>query len=1239
MVSKSVKYLLWLLGGLFLLLILLATEIGILKNTKQQEAQNLEQVQFLMNEKEAESKDLIYAVLQDTSQLNKHWMDYLAQARNQHFILSVFRNDTLIGWSDQLINAGKLVGGLKDGFFYINTNNGAYWVSSLSKGNFKIAVFYQLKTNYKFQNQYIQNHFNEELNFIGSALFSPSPIQDFVDLKDRKGNYICSIQLFGSPKTTPWWLKFLIILTTLLVAWYFHLLSLQFIHQHFGLGTLFFIGLTQTARWLFLNYKIPVFVYAHQLFSPEIYGSSTFNPSLGDFLIAALSLFWYLLLIRDTEWRISKSRVYYYLHLIFASLLAMILADGAFDAIKSLVFDSQISFDVKNIYSLNVFTFLALLLAFIILLCCYQIFIRLYKLISVGTINHYEKLILVGLVFFFIEPYLVENLFERPVNYVNVSSSLLLAFFVFYHWVKPRLNRFQGYFILVLLISVFTSMSLYYFSKDKEYESRITFAGNIVSQNDVNAEYFLKDIENEISKSILVKSYFTNPIALKSQLVKHLQQLYFSGYLSKYSVSIYDYDSAYNHYHSRNPYSFRQVDFIYKQLGAPTINRHFRFLKNNAYLKGYLGKFNIRIKGKLEGSIFIHLQPKLQQDVTRFDELLIDGFRNTKNKRTEYSYAIFKDLQLLSQSGHYAYRTTYTWKGISQKSELLEENGFNHLIFKENEQLLVVVSEKTPEWYEPFGLFSLSFTFFNILLIALIGLYILFNNNWVKTNWFKPKPYIQNLQVIINKLLFFKEGDLKFIRTQIQLGIILIVFFTLAITAYFTISFITNQNLLKQNDKLVRKLRSVTNALENESQEVNFKGRISDTEASLNQIADFYNTDISFFNPSGNLVASTIKKVYEADIIAPLMNPEAFFHLNNLRESQFIQKEAIATFTYTGAYAPIFSRNKELLGFVQLPDFYQTSDLNAEISSIMVGFINLYALMFFVIGAMAWLVSRNISYPLRLIQKQMAQTSIGKKNEPIDWERNDEIGELVKAYNRMIDELQESAEKLGRSEREGAWRDIARQIAHEIKNPLTPMKLSVQHLERAWNDQSPKLPETFKRVTKTLIAQIDILSELATEFSSFAKMPVPECQEIQLNEMIEQVLHLQEQTFDGQLIFEPTRLLTINFDYGYLNRTLTNLVKNAIQAIPEDRAGIIKVLAEEEALNLHIQVIDNGTGIPLAQQEKIFMPYFSTKVIGMGLGLPIVKSMIESGGGKIWFETEVNKGTTFHILLPLSREE
>jgi nitrogen fixation/metabolism regulation signal transduction histidine kinase/HAMP domain-containing protein len=295
--------------------------------------------------------------------------------------------------------------------------------------------------------------------------------------------------------------------------------------------------------------------------------------------------------------------------------------------------------------------------------------------------------------------------------------------------------------------------------------------------------------------------------------------------------------------------------------------------------------------------------------------------------------------------------------------------------------------------------------------------------------------------------------------------------------------------------------------------------------------------------------------------------------------------------------------------------------------------------MFLVIGIIAWIISRNISYPLMLIQQQMANTTLGQKNEPILWNRNDEIGELVKQYNLMIDQLEESAEKLAKSEREGAWRDIARQIAHEIKNPLTPMKLSVQHLERAWKDQSPKLPETFAKVTKTLITQIDTLSDLATEFSSFAKMPAPRYENVDVHDLIDQIVHLQEQTFEGKIVWNCPEETYIYFDSGYLNRTLTNLIKNACQAIPEDREGEIQVLVINEKDWMRFEVRDNGSGISEEQKDKVFMPYFSTKVIGMGLGLPIVKSMIESGRGQIYFTSKEGVGTTFTIRLPLRQEE
>jgi nitrogen fixation/metabolism regulation signal transduction histidine kinase len=282
---------------------------------------------------------------------------------------------------------------------------------------------------------------------------------------------------------------------------------------------------------------------------------------------------------------------------------------------------------------------------------------------------------------------------------------------------------------------------------------------------------------------------------------------------------------------------------------------------------------------------------------------------------------------------------------------------------------------------------------------------------------------------------------------------------------------------------------------------------------------------------------------------------------------------------------------------------------------------------------MAYLISTSISYPLILIQNQLKKTILGK-NEPIKWKRKDEIGDLVEQYNLMIDKLAESANILAQSEREGAWRDIAKQIAHEIKNPLTPMKLSVQHLERTWNDKSPKLEDTFKRVTKTLITQIDILNDLASEFSSYAKMPDPVIENILLYNSLKSIADLYIGTDDAEILLVCPDDLYVSFDEGYLNRVITNLVKNGIQAANDGENPSLEILVDT-SLNdsIIIQIKDNGTGISDEKAGNIFTPYFSSKISGMGLGLPIVKNMVESCGGKIWFENNIDSGASFFVKL------
>jgi two-component system, NtrC family, nitrogen regulation sensor histidine kinase NtrY len=242
----------------------------------------------------------------------------------------------------------------------------------------------------------------------------------------------------------------------------------------------------------------------------------------------------------------------------------------------------------------------------------------------------------------------------------------------------------------------------------------------------------------------------------------------------------------------------------------------------------------------------------------------------------------------------------------------------------------------------------------------------------------------------------------------------------------------------------------------------------------------------------------------------------------------------------------------------------------------------------------------------------------------------------VNEYNRMINELAISAEKLSRSERESAWREMAKQVAHEIKNPLTPMKLHLQHLQRSIQQSSEaEMREAIQRTAKILIEQIDSLSSIATEFSNFANMPRSQNQVLDLKEIISSVVSLFNQTPNIEIHIsnqhDENKVLA---DRQQLQRVFSNLIKNAIQSIPEDRKGRIQIDIKKENNTCIVSVADNGIGIAEDQRAKIFSPSFTTKSTGMGLGLAIVKSTIEQAGGSVWFESKEHEGATFFVELP-----
>jgi nitrogen fixation/metabolism regulation signal transduction histidine kinase len=332
----------------------------------------------------------------------------------------------------------------------------------------------------------------------------------------------------------------------------------------------------------------------------------------------------------------------------------------------------------------------------------------------------------------------------------------------------------------------------------------------------------------------------------------------------------------------------------------------------------------------------------------------------------------------------------------------------------------------------------------------------------------------------------------------------------------------------------------------------------------------------------------------------------------------------------------LFDENRKLIGYVHLPYFAKSLDLKKEFSKYLGSLLNISTLLLLLSLVAATYVGKSLVKPLKIMISRISQIKVGTQNKPIEWYQNDEIGQLVHQYNLMLKKLEMSTEKLAQSEREGAWKEMAKQVAHEIKNPLTPMKLHLQHLQMAINRQDADLPEKVKKITQILIEQIDQLSKMAEEFSSFAQMPIAILEVCNISEILTSVVHLfkiQSGIEINYTIHDKNALAYIDKDQ--LQRVFTNILKNAQQAAKEDTLCQIDVELSVQNQTITIDFKDNGKGISIELKDKIFMPNFSTKTSGMGLGLSICKKIIENVNGSITFESELNAGTTFYIVLPL----
>ena len=397
-------------------------------------------------------------------------------------------------------------------------------------------------------------------------------------------------------------------------------------------------------------------------------------------------------------------------------------------------------------------------------------------------------------------------------------------------------------------------------------------------------------------------------------------------------------------------------------------------------------------------------------------------------------------------------------------------------------------------------------------------------------------------------------------------------------------------------------------------------------------IADIHKLEIKLYDLEGSILMSS-KNDFQFDKEEKCVEAEILNDLANTAQHRHVEKRQEQGETYQSSYSYIYDKKSKPIAILNLPYLEKDDFLAKELNEFLkrIGFAYLFMLLMAV--ALAYVLSKYITKSLKTISDKINETRLEKRNQKIEIDSaTEEISTLVDSYNSMIDELEESAVKLATSEREQAWREMAKQVAHEIKNPLTPMRLSVQSFQRKFDPSDENIHQKVDEYSKTLIQQIDTMSSIASAFSNFAKMPA------QKNEMLNvvEITDLALDIFNEDYIeFSSNKEEIIaKFDRTQLIRVVTNLIKNGIQAIPEDQTPQIKVNVEEEGHFVRIVVSDNGIGITEANKPKIFEPKFTTKTSGMGLGLAMVKNIVETYNGNITFTSQEGEGTTFIVTFP-----
>lgn len=1211
------------LVGILLLFALFYTNRFILKENHHRITQNFEKA---LHDKESIADQYIYNL--ENEILNNDFdsifynKDQISLLNENGIVLLIYQNERLTYWSN---NSIPVFDYYKSNEFSNNFEfhgNGWHEVRTRTFSNFILIGLIKIKNEYDFENEYLRNEFHKDFNIPDEVQITFNKDTDF-RIYDKENTYLFSLSYPAKFKPYE---SDIVFLTVIYLFVFIFIIAATYnayvkINKYFKWKWLVLIGFIidiLILRFLIFYFEIPSILYASILFSPALFANSFLLPSLGDFLVNTIVLLAISFVIHKS---INMRRINFvysrYKNVLFFSFLLVILFFlflGLTYLLDSLIIDSNISFNLHAISSIDQYSIIGFFIFGLVILSFVFLTFKISQIITKFT-ESTEKFLLatvsIHIVFFIFCFYLLK------------CNSIFLIFqfiYILAFWIIKKAKttniRFSATVFFIIFFSIYSTYILYRCNLFSERESRKIIAHKLAEDKDPELEYIFSVISESVKSDTtldqMVEDYMNNLDENSLEIISHLRNSHFTGYWKKYDLLFTVCDSSRILDIQPENYLINCYDYFQTKIsdyGVETECKNLYFLRSESEDEKYLGILDFS-NSEFSLKIFIEVFSKFIPKGLGYPELLVDASSKKSNDWSKYSWAKYENGKLIYWFGKYFYSFNLSNYGKDFDPDVFfNRNGYNHFYYPTDNNTVLILSKKNPGLLDVVAPFSYIFIFYGVLVFLIF--------------------------LILRSPIEIKMFEFNF-RKRLQLLITALILVSFFFTGIGSLFYIISLHDSKNNDILSEKAHSVLIELEHKLADM--EGLSPEMEPYLSGLLHKFSlvffSDINLYDREGTLLATSRSEIFNKKLISNKMNSLAFNYMGNYKKSLYIHNEAIGEYNYSSAYLPFRNEQNNLIAYLNLPYFAKQDELTNEISTYLVAFINIYVILIAFAIFIALIISNYITKPLQLIKDKISRLKLGRTNEKIEWTKKDEIGSLVDEYNRMVDELANSAELLAKSERESAWREMAKQIAHEIKNPLTPMKLSVQYLQKAWDEKVPDWDKRLKRFTQTIVEQIESLSVIASEFSDFAKMPKSKFEKMEIIEVIKNSIGLFKNATQIKIELYYSDNQYVLADREQLLRVFNNLIKNALQAITNPAKGLIEITVEQEMELVVITFKDNGKGIPKAQREKVFYPNFTTKSGGMGLGLAMVKNIIQNAGGEITFESEENAGTTFIVALP-----